>query len=227
MLRENCLQRVKKSRSQILWRIRLGGEVLPISREEVSLAFSDILVNEIDRLRQRTNGEPPHAQTDPDAMLWEYQPSEAPSESGNDDYEELMIAMQNILYEDLRNESKIKESLLLEEFEKSCEQENRAFSVMLEQLQNIEEDGVICPICRAGKLQQNQHFIFCSCGHLRLDVQHEKVNLEFLRERLEELLQQHQDSGCKSQPVFCTDNRFSMTALYMQCSSCEIFELVF
>ncbi|MCO5578290.1 hypothetical protein L7F22_032130 [Adiantum nelumboides] len=138
MLRENCLQRVKKSRSQLLWRIRLGGEVLPISREEASLAFSDILVDEIDRLRQRTNGEPPHAQTDPDAMLWEYQPSEALLESGNDDYEELMIAMQNILYEDLRNESKSKESLLLEEFEKSCEQEDRAFSVMLEQLQNIE-----------------------------------------------------------------------------------------
>ncbi|KAI5066973.1 hypothetical protein GOP47_0017501 [Adiantum capillus-veneris] len=225
-LRENCLQRVKTNRSQILWKIRLGGEAFPVSREKASLAFSDILVDEIDRLRQRTNGEAPHAQSDPDAMIWEYEPSEALSQLKNDDYEELMIAMQNILYDDLRTENEKRDSVLLEEFEKSCEQEDRALSMMLEQLQNSEEDEVICPICKAGKLQQNQHLIFCSCGHLRLDVQHEKVNLHFLRKRLEELLQQHHDSGCQSQPVFCTDHRFSMTALYIQCSSCETFELV-
>lgn len=222
-LRENCLQRVEKNRSQILWKIRLGREALPVSQEETKLAFSDILVDEIDRLKQRSNSKAPLARNNPDAMLWEYEPSEL---LPNDDYEELMIAMQNILYEDLRTENQRRDSLLLEDFEKSCEQEDRALSTMLEQLQTSEGEGVICPICKAGKLQQNQHLIFCSCGHLRLDIQHEKVNLEFLRERLDELLQQHHDTGCKGQPVFCTDHRFSITALYIQCSSCETFELV-
>eukprot|EP00250_Pteridium_aquilinum_P005718 c15771_g1_i1 orf=441-1181(-) len=223
-LRDNCLQRVKKNRNQILWKIRLGGHALPTSQEGANIAFSDILVDEIDRLKQTTDGGTSHVRSDLDTMLWEYEPSEALSELGNEDYEELMIAMQNILYEEMHTESD-KDTLLLEDYEKTCEKEDHALSTMLEQLQSS-EDGVVCPICKAGKLQQNQHLIYCSCGHLRLDVQHEKVNLDFLRRRLEELLQLHHDSGCKSQPMFCTDNRFSIMALYIQCSSCETFELV-
>lgn len=224
-LREKCLERVKKDRNQLLWKIRSAGKTLPASQDGAESAFGDILSDEIDRLKKRKDGESSNVRSDHDTMLWEYEPSEAFSELDHDDYEELMIAMQNILYEEM-HEVQDKETLLLEDFEKSCEQEDDLLSTMLEQLQTGEKDGVLCPICKIGKLQQSQHLIYCSCGHLRLDVQHEKVDLEFLRKRLEELSLQHHNLGCRCQPVFCTDNRFSIAALYLQCSSCETFELV-
>ncbi|KAH7387511.1 hypothetical protein KP509_16G026200 [Ceratopteris richardii] len=226
-LRENCLKRVEKNRSQILWKFRLGGEGLSISEEGVKLAFSNILTDEIDRLKQKANDESFHDRSDPDAMLWEYEPSEITPELGNDDYEQLMISMQNILYKDLQTENQKRDALLLEDYESACEQEDNIYSTMLEELKKSKEDEVICPICKSRKLQQNQSLIFCSCGNIQLNVQHEKVNLQSFKKKLEGVLQQHYDSSCKGLPVFFMDARFSIMALYMQCSLCEAFELVF
>lgn len=223
--RENCLRRVKKDRHQLLWKIRSSGKPSHASKEVAGSAFSQIITEEIDRLQQTNGVQESFAGTDNDRMLWEYESPNALLELDQEDYEELMMAMESILHDELQTEREEKEAALLKEYEDSCRQEENSLTSLLDQLQHGEE-GLLCPICKAGYLHQIQHVIYCSCGRLRLDVQNEKVNLNFLRGRLEEILQQHQDLGCKSQPVFCTENIFSVTALYMQCRSCDTFELV-
>lgn len=223
--RESCLQRVKKERNRLLWKIRSAGKSLQVCRDVTESAFRHILSDEITRPKQTSGSQHSCGGTDCDSMLWEYELIETLSELSQEDYEELMIAMENILHEEMHTKFQEKEATLLNDFDNTCAQEDDCLATLLGQLQG-REDGLLCPICKVGNLDQIQHLIYCSCGHLRLDVQHEKVNLEFLRGRLEELLQQHYEIGCRSQPFFCTDNRFSVTALYMQCSSCEMFELV-
>lgn len=222
-LRESCLQRVKKERRQLLWKIRSAGKSSP--QDVAGSALGQILTDEINRLKHAKGSEKPHAETDYDAMLWEYEPYDDSAGLDKEDYEEFMIAMERILHEEMQTEKMEKEAALLAEFEKSCAEEDHLLATLLEQLQT-REDGLLCPICKAGYLEQARHIIYCNCGNLRLDVQNEKVNLDYLQGRLAEVLQQHHDLGCKRQPAFHMDEKFSVTALYMQCSSCEMFELV-
>ncbi|OAY34930.1 uncharacterized protein LOC110627499 isoform X2 [Manihot esculenta] len=53
-----------------------------------------------------------------------------------------------------------------------------------------------------------------------------QVNLDILTTRLAEAHTEHLDRGCKLRPKFCIETRFGLTALYIHCEVCKIFEVV-
>ena len=63
--------------------------------------LGDIVRDEIDKLNKKGDGHTCDAKISHDTMLWEYEPSSAAfSELDPEEYEDLMISMQNILYEE-------------------------------------------------------------------------------------------------------------------------------
>ncbi|PIA25136.1 hypothetical protein AQUCO_12500033v1 [Aquilegia coerulea] len=60
----------------------------------------------------------------------------------------------------------------------------------------------------------------------QLQLNTDQVNVEFLRVRLAEAHSDHLERGCMLAPKFCMETRFNLTALYIQCAACSIFEIV-
>jgi hypothetical protein len=64
-----------------------------------------IVRDEIGKLNKKGDGHTCDAKISHDTMLWEYEPSAAFSELDPEDYEELMISMQGILYDEMQQDS--------------------------------------------------------------------------------------------------------------------------
>jgi hypothetical protein len=158
-------------------------------------------------------------------MLWEHDTPDAPTELGDEEYEALMLAMEQALYEDMHAELEGRDAALVEEYETMHSLEDESLAAVVEHWQEHEEGGLLCPLCRTRRLQQSQGSIICGCGRFRLDTNSE-VGLEFLQKRLAEVLQEHIDSGCRGQGTFSIQRRFGIGALYMQCPVCDCFQLV-
>ncbi|XP_057436671.1 uncharacterized protein LOC130729065 isoform X2 [Lotus japonicus] len=60
--------------------------------------------------------------------------------------------------------------------------------------------------------------------HMQLNT--DKLTLDFLRDRLAEVHIEHLDRGCRLKPKFCLTTKFNLTALYISCEACETFEVV-
>ncbi|KAG5586076.1 hypothetical protein H5410_046510 [Solanum commersonii] len=107
---------------------------------------------------------------------------------------------------------------------------------------------VWCPIFKQAELKEDCHHIYCSPCGLRLNRDDEVsvfefpclayfseflnffvifvVNLEVLRNRLDEAHSDHLDQGCKLKSKFCVETRFDLTALYITSQGCSMFEVV-
>eukprot|EP00249_Psilotum_nudum_P012680 c23917_g1_i1 orf=472-1038(-) len=167
-LRDQCLQRVKQDRDELIWRIRSVSKSAQDPKEVAASTFGEILFDEVNKLI------PANLQGQGfDSRLWEYEPSEVFPDLSQEDYENLMTDMEKILHEDYLVEERGREAALLEEYENTCIQEEQSFTALLEHLQN-EDDGLLCPICRMRYLQQKQHYIYCSCGKFQLDTQNDQ-----------------------------------------------------
>ncbi|XP_038703456.1 uncharacterized protein LOC119999779 isoform X2 [Tripterygium wilfordii] len=59
-----------------------------------------------------------------------------------------------------------------------------------------------------------------------MNLTDEQVDLEILRVRLAEAHEEHLDRGCRLKPKFCVETRFGLTALYICCQGCNIFEII-
>ncbi|KAI3920275.1 hypothetical protein MKW92_021532 [Papaver armeniacum] len=109
------------------------------------------------------------------------------------------------------------------------EEDNYLAQAVFERLQlsndQVRERVVWCPICKKGELQENSDLIGCNQCKFRL-VRVDEVDLEYLRLRLAEAHAEHLDRGCRMTPKFCMETRFNLTALYIQCQSCNTFEIV-
>ncbi|EFJ10065.1 hypothetical protein SELMODRAFT_427470 [Selaginella moellendorffii] len=211
-LRESCLMRMNHHRSQLLWELRS-----PKSQEQV---IKEIMSKELENIR--IGGE------DGDGdMLWNYSSagSKSPSELSPQEYEDLMLAMQAVLYQGTYPEQQQHAIDDLEDYEKATALEDSSLASLFEQ--NHQENGVLCPLCRRGFLLDKENSIRCSSnGCLDLESQRDKlkVGVEFVRIRLAELMDQHYSSGCSSQPVFTFKDEFQ--SLFILCNSCDFFEVV-
>ena len=63
--------------------------------------LGDIVRDEIDKLNKKGDDNTSEAKIIHDTMLWDYEPSAAFSELDPEEYENLMISMQGILYEEM------------------------------------------------------------------------------------------------------------------------------
>lgn len=225
-LRENCLRRVREERTQLLWKIRSTGHEAPSEKEIVESTFRDIVSDELQKIKQSsTCGSQRISVTKSNDVLWEYDGLHMDSNSSEIESEELMMEMERLLYEDLREELISRE---LDIYEEEDEYLARAVfeHMQLNDDQVCNNDKVWCPICKRGELREAHHLIYCTHCNLRLDLENDKVNLEFLRDRLGEVHMEHLDKGCKATPKFCMETVFNLTALYIQCRACNTFEIV-
>ncbi|KAL3680278.1 hypothetical protein R1sor_023234 [Riccia sorocarpa] len=230
--KEDVVERVKRERKQLLWDTRLAA--VPIranSDTNLGSAFQQIVADELEKVkrsdvRKVEDGQEVTKPRVDDDMLWEYDPPDPTAELGDEEYEALMIAMEQALYEDLQAQVVTREAAIQEECEAANAFEDEALAAAVEHWQENEEGGLLCPICRRRRLEQFNHVIQCSCGSFRIDTQHDQVGLDYLQTRLAEVLQEHIDSSCPGQATFSIQRRFGIAALYMQCAVCDCFQLI-
>ncbi|KAM0947249.1 putative RPA-interacting protein [Dioscorea sansibarensis] len=218
MLRNNCLRRVQHERTKLLWKIRTVGKQTPDEKEIMESTFRGIVSDELKKIKQL-----PLTDQIEISDVWEYDGLHEGTQEN--DSEELLIEMQRLLYEDLREE------LIQRELQAYEEEDQYLAQTVFEHMQLNDDlvgkdNTVWCPVCKRGVLRESHRLIYCSSCELRLDLENDKVNLDFLRNRLGEVHMDHLDKGCKAAPNFCMDSSFNLTALYIQCGACDTFEIV-
>lgn len=223
-LRQNCFRRVREERALLLWKLRSNGRQSSSRKEIVESTFRDIVSDELQKIKQSPpSGCKNNSASEIDDILWEYDGfADTSTESES---EELLIEMQRLLYEDLREE------MIRRELEVYEEEDEYLAQAVYEHMQLNDDqvgknDKVWCPICKQGELQEAYHLIYCTRCKLRLDLENDKVNLNFLRDRLGEVHEEHLERGCKGTPNFCLETAFDLTALYIKCQICNKFEIV-
>ncbi|PKA59279.1 hypothetical protein AXF42_Ash001373 [Apostasia shenzhenica] len=207
-LRQNCLRRVQEERAQLLWKIRSNGRRDSHKKEVVESTFRDIVSDEFEKIKQSALGichEISNSKNDD--SLWEYDSMSSEIQS-----EDIMIEMERVLYRDLREEKIRRELEFIEEEDEYLAQ------VVFEHMQiNDDQDlknRIWCPICKRGELKETHNLIYCTGCSLQLDLENDKVDLQFLKARLGEVHVGHLDRGCKATPEFCVETVFDLTALY-------------
>ncbi|XP_059305092.1 uncharacterized protein LOC132056769 [Lycium ferocissimum] len=222
-LREKCYKRVREDRSRLVWKLRLANHQ-PHHQDLIKSSLEDIVSDEIQKFKHSYQSESfdnSKFSLAPDDTVWEYN---GLHEAYQGDCEEMLLEMQRIFYEDLRMEE-TKEQVPIETWE---DEEDEYLARAVYEHMNINEKGgkeVWCPICKQGDLKENCHHICCSLCGLRLN-RDDEVNLEALRNRLGEAHSDHLDRGCRLKPKFCVETRFNLTALYITCQGCGMFEVV-
>ncbi|XP_057824583.1 uncharacterized protein LOC131036657 isoform X4 [Cryptomeria japonica] len=193
-LREICLSRVREDRSQLLHKFRLSSKSAINSKETAVFALEQIVSEELIKVRNSSDGDIKNViLSDKDDAIWDYEPSQSVKKLDNVEYQEILLEMQRLLYDDIEVELKQRDADLLEDYEKACALEDESLAAAFSEHMKIHE---------------------------------EQVDIEFLRKRLSEVLEEHYSKGCKGQTKFCIESQFNIYALYMQCSMCEAFEIV-
>ncbi|KAJ4748237.1 RPA-interacting protein [Rhynchospora pubera] len=214
-LRQNCLMRVQNDREKLLWKIRSQGDKPFLEEDKMGSTVRNIVSEELQKMKVSPSNAKENDQ------IWEYE-----DQFGNvTESEEVLLEMERLLYKELREELMRRELEFLEEEDAYMEQQ--AF----EHMQSNENQGLQnklwCPVCKKGELKDMHNLIYCTCCNMRLDIGDDKINLEFLRDRLAEVHNVHFDRGCKSTPKFCVETNFGLTALYIKCEACSVYEVVF
>lgn len=223
-LRRNCLRRIREDRAHLLWKIRSSEQQSEDKQGIVESAFRDIVSDELQKIKQLPVGRSQEISLfKSDDLLWEYNGLHADNSIAIES-EDILIEMERLLYEELREEM-IRSELKVHE-----EEDDYLARAVFEHMQlhnnEADNDKVWCPICKQGDLREAYHLIYCTACDLRLDLENDKVNLDFLRERLGQVHMEHLERGCKATPTFCLEAVFDLTALYIRCQACDTFEIV-
>ncbi|KAL2486201.1 hypothetical protein Adt_30957 [Abeliophyllum distichum] len=226
-LRENCYKRVREDRTRLLWKLRLPkpNDQLLNHKNLIKSTFQDIVSDELRKIKDSSLNSDcgvPTFGTAANDVIWEYDGLHTGYQG---DCEELLLEMQRIFYEDLRTEESLKEP---ENFIKTWEDEEDEYlaHAVYEHMQLNDEQvckEVWCPLCKQGELEENRCLIYCNRCGLKLN-RSDEINLDLLRTRLAEAHAEHLDRGCRLKPEFCVETRFELTALYIKCQGCDIFE---
>ncbi|XP_014500217.1 RPA-interacting protein A isoform X1 [Vigna radiata var. radiata] len=207
--RENCYKRVRENRTRLLWKFRCNEQQ---QDDTLKCALEDIVSDEFHKMKRR------------DEVLWEYEGP--PLTTCPDQYEEILLEMQRIFYEDLKSQPQELESDVEIWEHEVDEYLSRA---VYEHMQLNEDEAygkeIWCPICKEGELKDSYNLIYCTRCELQLNKASE-LTLDFLRDRLAEVHTEHLDRGCRLKPKFCMKTKFNLTALYISCEGCDTLEVV-
>ncbi|KAF5455405.1 hypothetical protein F2P56_024982 [Juglans regia] len=233
-LRENCYKRVREDRTRLLWKSRLPSSTASHSlnhnqnqKDLIKSSLQDIVSDELRKIKDSSLNDCSEFLTSaPEAndVLWEY---DGLCNAYQGECEEILLEMQRIFYDDLGVEPTRKEPDSHVETWEEEEDEYLARAVYEHMQLNDEQvcEKIWCPICKQGELLENYLLIYCSLCELKLNKDNE-VSLDLMRVRLAEAHAEHLDRGCRLKPKFCMETRFDLTALYICCPSCNIFEVV-
>lgn len=228
-LRENCYKRVREDRTRLLWKMRLPTAKSLDNKDIIKYALQDIVSDELEKIKNSSSSLneqlkiPTRALEANDDMLWEY---DGLHDAYQGECEEILLEMQKIFYEDLRDETTREEPKHYIETWEDKEDDYLAHAVY-EHMQLSDKKvakEIWCPICKQGKLQENHQRIYCTLCELKLNKGNE-INLDVLQIRLGGALEEHLDRGCRLKPKFCVETRFGLTAMFIVCQDCSTFEV--
>uniref|UniRef100_A0A7N2R1H5 Reverse transcriptase domain-containing protein n=1 Tax=Quercus lobata TaxID=97700 RepID=A0A7N2R1H5_QUELO len=210
-----------------MWKsIRAGVENF-FGQDLIQSAFEDIISDELKKIEDSSLNDcskSPASALEANDVLWEY---DGLHNVYQGECEEILLEMQRIFYEDYRAEPTRKEPQAHIETWEDEEDAYLARAVYEHMQLNDEQEceKIWCPVCKQGELLENYHLIYCTLCELQLNKDNE-VNLDLLRVRLAEAHAEHLDRGCRLKPKFCMEARFDLTALYICCTGCNMFEVV-
>eukprot|EP00898_Chlorokybus_atmophyticus_P008760 jgi/Chlat1/8886/Chrsp92S08199 len=236
-LRLRCLERVAEVRGSLLWKMRAGPSAGTATstadpsnkRKRVTVALGDIISDEVRKARRLSLD----ACADMDGPWMDVDTDDGLTHLSGEEYEALMLAMEESLHSDLEAQQRSEEEAMLAGME-SAEEAAWAARIAEHEREHAScshtpkdtSSDVICPVCRRHRLAQSKSVIFCACG-LRLDTETDQVHLEYLKQRLAEAWQAHADMRCPApSPQFTVQQRFGLQALYSTCHVCHLFELL-
>ncbi|GBO01265.1 hypothetical protein AVEN_1991-1 [Araneus ventricosus] len=122
------------------------------------------------------------------------------------------------IMEEIQQEIREEERKWLEEYAAS---ETRNLESEVDWLQ---QDEVICPLCQKNPLHQIRSVIFCACG-VRIDVQQDGLTLQHLKSELHKGLETH-EQGCLVSPSFSLLHFLENTNLAITCEGCNFMYIV-
>ncbi|KAJ3678116.1 hypothetical protein LUZ60_001919 [Juncus effusus] len=219
--RQSCLRRVQKERDKLLWKIRTQNEKPSNEKIEVEFMVRDIVSDEFEKIKESSSFLDEKLKDE----IWEFEGPICKYNFDGVESEDFLLEMESLLYQDIREELIRRELEYLEEEEAYLAQE--AFEHMQLNEKQEMQNKVWCPVCKKGELKEAKNLIFCTNCKMQLDIGDDKVNVEFLRDRLAEVHMTHLDRGCKLSPKFCVETKFGLTALCINCDACSTFEIVF
>ncbi|XP_074585943.1 uncharacterized protein LOC141841661 [Curcuma longa] len=224
-LEKCCLDRMKEQRAQLLWKMRSSAQQSHAEKNIMESTLRDIVSDELQKIKQSSSHENQRNLTSYSSdFVWEFD-GLSEERSTEIESENLMLEMQRLLYEDLREEYIRRELEFFEEEDKYLA-EAVLDHMNLSDDQISENNKVWCPICKKGELRENYQLIYCTHCSLRLDPGNDKINLDFLKVRLGEVHLEHLNRGCRAAPRFLMHNMFNLNALFIQCEACDTFEIV-
>lgn len=129
------------------------------------------------------------------------------------------------IMEEIQKELMDEERNILSQYEENLKFEEASLCAAIESLRT--EDYVICPVCKRNPLHQNKQVVFCACG-IRIDTEHDALNLTYLRNQIDEALTIHRDQGCAMEPEFCVSvfQEVGVSNLVALCKACDYFFIV-
>lgn len=129
------------------------------------------------------------------------------------------------IMEEIQKELMDEERNILSQYEENLKFEEASLCAAIESLGT--EDYVICPVCKRNPLHQNKQVVFCACG-IRIDTEHDALNLTYLRNQIDEALTIHRDQGCAMEPEFCVSvfHEVGVSNLVALCKACDFFFIV-
>ncbi|CAL5222200.1 g4530 [Coccomyxa viridis] len=252
-VREECLQRVKQHRQGVLWRMRqeggnglqeadvhsvLAGIIADVSSSSPAQASPEaaslgspvaygtpapMMDEEDDWLSRPSTPQP--ASADPLAWLSRRDmPREnivdAAQQLDESDYMQLMADMeQSFLDAMLQDEAAFLSHLEAQDIDSL---------VALHDETPSSSGGVQCPICRSTDLVERHGVVLCPAGDLRLDLRHEGMTLDHVRQRLAAAVEGHGQMGCLGRPSFGMESIApgAGPTLVMRCNSCTCVHVV-
>ncbi|XP_071945816.1 RPA-interacting protein B-like [Antedon mediterranea] len=199
--RKRCLQRLRKSRDNLLERIRCSGSI--IQDGKLPSVVTDVMEKEWRVLRAERRC------TDVPDLVEEI-----------DDIDTVLSIMEEIQLELMKEEQ-----TLLGEYEAHLKHEEEVLCASVANMHT--KEVVTCPICKRNGLMENKGVIFCACG-LRIQTEQDCLTLSNVRQQLGDGVDLHTNSMCLGQPVFSVNSldMIGSQNLLMSCEDCDFLHVV-
>lgn len=129
------------------------------------------------------------------------------------------------LLDEIQKELMDEERNILAQYEENLKFEESSLCAAIESLGT--EDSVLCPVCKRNPLHQNKQVVFCACG-IRIDTEHDALNLTYLRNQIDGALTIHGEQGCTMEPEFCVSvlQEVAVSNLVALCKACDFLFIV-
>jgi len=168
---------------------------------------------------------------------WQQMKLESPLLSGNsrgfkrknefesDDEEDFPESIEEALdyFQEIQRELLREEERMLAQYEELASFDDQYIHDTINMLSTT---AVICPVCQKNNLLQNKHIIFCKCG-IRVDTQTDAIDLEYVRNQLQESVNEH-SSACQHTPSFHVADLsgVGIENLVLSCQVCDCLSII-